>query len=200
MSKLSCCAGNVFKCSPKLRFAARACKLIGFVMVSMAGFGTAFSQEEGPVATAAPVDSTEYTAVIRSTPRIPGNPSDPAESASIDQGYRSQSLRGYFLAQWMYIDQGGRRTTFWGARILRLDADSPLRTLGLRQGDVITRLDGLPIWRGMYKEEGQEWQIIELENHFGHTEVRYIVRGTHQVRVGQINIDTSSDDVAPLPP
>ena len=169
-------------------------------MVTMAGIGNAFSQDEGPVATEAPVDSTEYTSGKQYTTTVPGSTTEQTVKTPIDQGYRSQSLRGYFLAQWMYIDQGGKRTTFWGARILRLDADSPLRSLGLRQGDVITRLDGLPIWRDMYKEEGREWQIIELENHFGHTEVRYIVRGTHQVRVGHINIDSSIDDVAPLPP
>jgi len=52
----------------------------------------------------------------------------------------------------------------------------------------------------MYKESGGPWQVVELDNHFGQTEVRYIARGTHQVRVGQINIDTTEDDSSPLPP
>lgn len=58
----------------------------------------------------------------------------------------------------------------------------------------------LPIWRGMFKEPGKQWQFVELENHSGQTEVRYIARGTHQVRVGKINIDSSEDDSSPLPP
>jgi hypothetical protein len=182
MASLRCWEITVVRLKTLSFLASRNCRLIALLGLISAFSGTVFSQEDEPVTRLAPVDSTIYT------DRTP------------IEGYRSNSLRGSFRAQWMYIIQGGKRTTFWGARVLRLDADSPLRTLGLMQGDVITRLDGLPIWRGMYKEDGREWQVIELDNHFGHTEVRYIVQGTHQVRVGQINIDTSIDDGAPLPP
>lgn len=117
--------------------------------------------------------------------------------------YRSAALRGEFLAQRMFIIQGGRRIEFWGARIVRLSAESPLRQLGARPGDVVTRLDGTPIWFNMFKRSDGAWQIVELERHFGNTEVRWIAQGTHKVRVGTMNIDTDfepTEDDVPLMP
>ena len=157
-----------------------------------------FAQNDAPAPDSEAVDSTEYAAMASTGAMVES--SGRVARSIIDQAYRSAGLHGNFTAQWMYINQGGRRVTFWGARIIRLEPDSPLRSLGVRSGDVITRLDGIPIWRGMYKESGGPWQVVELDNHFGQTEVRYIARGTHQVRVGQINIDTTEDDSSPLPP
>jgi hypothetical protein len=117
--------------------------------------------------------------------------------------YRSAALRGEFLAQRMFIIQGGRRIEFWGARIVRMTADSPLRQLGARAGDVVTRLDGTPIWANMFRRSDGAWQIVELERHFGNTEVRWIAQGTHRVRVGTMNIDTdfeAADEDVPLSP
>lgn len=108
-------------------------------------------------------------------------------------GYRSNTLGGTFLAQWMYIRVNGQTHTFWGARALSLDVQSPLRTLGMRSGDVVTRLDGTPIWVGMHQRNGV-WQIPELEEHFGTTDVRFILQGTNRVRVGQIVLDFHDDD------
>lgn len=72
-------------------------------------------------------------------------------------------------------------------RAVRLTSDpefgSPLQTLGLRQGDVITRLDGIPVTN-----------FAELENHFAQTTVRFIRQGTVQVQNGTIFIDTTGNN------
>lgn len=112
----------------------------------------------------------------------------------INNGYYSASLRGHFMAQWMYIIYQGRRHEFWGARIMHLDYDSPVRQLGVNPGDVLTRLDGIPVWRGMNRISGQPWQMPELDNHFGRTEVRFLLRGTNQVRVGDMMLDGTIPD------
>jgi hypothetical protein len=118
-----------------------------------------------------------------------------------DNAYYSHTLRGHFRAQWMFINQRGRRVTFWGARILSLDIDSPLRDLGLSPGDVITRLDGISIARNMLRENGGPWQLVQMERHFGRTEVRYIHPGTNRVYVGDIMLDGHwPDDPNPIPP
>jgi hypothetical protein len=118
--------------------------------------------------------------------------------------YFSPTLKGHFLAQWMYVTDRGRRINFWGARIVRIEHDSPVRQLGLNPGDVITRLDGIPIWRDMFREAGKPWQIIEFENHFGRTEVRYILRGANRVRIGDMMLDGTVtdgfDDLEPVRP
>lgn len=62
------------------------------------------------------------------------------------------------------------------------DFDSPLLAIGLRQGDVITRLDGIPVTN-----------FRELENHFDQTTVRFIRQGTSQVQNGTIFIDVGNN-------
>ncbi|MFZ4731637.1 MAG: hypothetical protein ACOYK7_03755 [Pirellulales bacterium] len=114
--------------------------------------------------------------------------------------YRSENLQGNFIAQWLFIRQNGKVIRFWGARIIRLDPSSPLRSIGLRPGDVITRLDGIPVWRGMSRIGQDPWQLIQLEEHFGLTEVRFINQGSQVIRVGQINLDSFPNDPRPLPP
>lgn len=117
------------------------------------------------------------------------------------KGYRSHTLRGTFKMQWMYIVQRGRMVTFWGARIISLEPDSPVWQLGVRPGDVITRLDGVPVWRGMRRGRDGDWDIPEMERHYGATEVRYIRQGQHIVRVGQIILDGGHwDDGSGLEP
>lgn len=82
--------------------------------------------------------------------------------------YFSPRLGARFLVQQMYLPQFGN---FWAARIVSEPAwDSPLRQLGLEEGDVITRLDGLPVMNTQ-----------ELERHVLDTGVRYIKAGTQQV-------------------
>jgi hypothetical protein len=118
--------------------------------------------------------------------------------------YYSPTLRGRFWAQWMFILRGGSQVNFWGARVVQLDYDSPVWQLGLAPGDVITRLDGLSIANGMFREDGGTWQIVELDNHFGRTEVRFIHRGSNQVRIGAMMLDgTAHEDypeVVPVSP
>lgn len=172
-------------------------------MILLAGASIAIGQDDVPRADREAVSSYQYTVQVER-----GNEQEVTEyledgttrAYQINRSYRSPNLRANFLAQWMFIRQNGRIVKFWGARIVRLEADSPLRSLGVRTGDVITRLDGVPVWKGMFKEEGQPWQLIQLEEHYGQTEVRFIIQGTQQVRVGQINLDSHHDDVTPLPP
>jgi hypothetical protein len=62
-----------------------------------------------------------------------------------------------------------------------------LNALGLTLGDVITRLDGIPVTN-----------FAELDNHYDVTYVRYIKQGTIQVRNGTIYIPWGG--VVPVPP
>lgn len=127
----------------------------------------------------------------------------PAEGAQLDQGgqyhqqwvvqgggaYYSPTLRGHFRAQWLFMQQGGRQFRFWGARIVHLEFNSPLRQIGLSPGDVITRLDGVSVARGMFRQDGGPWQMVQMERHFGRTEVRYIARGTNMVQIGDMMLN-----------
>lgn len=104
----------------------------------------------------------------------------------------------------MAITQGGQKVSFWGARITSVDQFSPIRALGVRPGDVITRLDGIPIGNGIQQTQNGEWIAPELDRHFGDTEVRFIISGTNKVNIGKImisNITTpnggNSIEVAP---
>ncbi len=63
----------------------------------------------------------------------------------------------------------------------RPEPGSPLSQLGLRSGDVITRLDGTPVTR-----------TEELERHIIETDVRYIKSGGKTAREGQIYIDPNT--------
>ena len=103
--------------------------------------------------------------------------------------YYSPTLRGHFRAQWLLLRQGGRQFRFWGARIVHLDFNSPLRQIGLSPGDVVTRLDGISVARGMFRQGNQPWQMVQMEQHFGRTEVRYIIRGTNVVQCGDMMLD-----------
>ncbi len=120
------------------------------------------------------------------------------------EAYYSPTFRCHLVAQWMYIQQSGRPVNFWGARIVSLGHDSPLRQLGLNPGDVITRLDGIQIWRGMYREAGRPWNLVEFENHYGRTESATSFEARIQVRVGDVLLDGTIhdgfDDVAPIKP
>jgi S1-C subfamily serine protease len=68
--------------------------------------------------------------------------------------------------------------TFPGAKLLSYpDPGSPLRQIGLRPGDIITRLDGVRVT-----------SYAELDRHYANTSVRY-VRYPATVRIGTIFID-----------
>jgi hypothetical protein len=81
-----------------------------------------------------------------------------------------------------------------------MDPTSPLAGLGLRIGDVVTRLDGIRISRHMYRASpGAEWTIPELDRHYGGTEVRYIFTGTQTVNVGWIVLNPIGPGPGPGP-
>jgi hypothetical protein len=148
------------------------------VMVCAAVFSASVTAQEEPVAQVPPVAAGVYQS-----------------NATYDTpGYHSATLGAVFRTEWMYILQNGQQITFWGARITRLNVDSPLHALAVRVGDVITRLDGIRISTDMYQDNGI-WQLPECERHFGRTEVRYIITGTNTVRIG----DTMLSGGGPVP-
>lgn len=109
------------------------------------------------------------------------------------RAYHSERLGADFLIQKIRI---AGFDSFWAARIVsRPESNSPLRQLGLDVGDVITRLDGVPLTN-----------YEELERHIVETDVRYIRSGTSRVRRGEIYISPYStqrpedDDEQILPP
>ena len=60
--------------------------------------------------------------------------------------------------------------------------DSPLRDMGLRKGDVITRLNDFPAST-----------LVQLDMHTGNTLIRYIKTGTTKVLLANIYIPTDAD-------
>jgi hypothetical protein len=101
--------------------------------------------------------------------------------------YYSPRLGARFLIQQMYLPQFG---SFWAARIVsQPEFNSPLRQLGLDEGDVITRLDGLPVINTM-----------ELERHILQTGVRFIHAGEQVVHKGTMFINPGQYFVDPYNP
>jgi len=156
-----------------------------------------------------PVDATVFE-----SPKAPqalrtdGDPNQPktAEMRMPVGTYRSDSLGGEFQGQFMRLtiggNQNGQSFVFWGARAISLDPDSPLRDLSMRSsngratpfqvGDVLTRLDDVPIANGKFQDRRGVWQLPELEEHFGPTTVRWIKTGHSFVNVGQILLDNNA--------
>jgi hypothetical protein len=62
-----------------------------------------------------------------------------------EPGYRSNKLGGEFVGKRMKITVGGSANgqsyIFFGVRVLQLDRDSPLRRLGMVEGDVINHVN-----------------------------------------------------------
>ena len=100
-------------------------------------------------------------------------------------GYFSQTLRCHFTVRTVQFNG----YTVRAARLVsNPEWGSPLRKLGLRQGDVIFRLDGVPVSNN-----------YELDNHYSWTTVRYSRQGVSQIENGKIYIDNqqladNSDD------
>ena len=115
-----------------------------------------------------------------------------AALATEPQGYKmiaggsySASLGAEFRVETFHLPAFGQ---FTGVRLVSVpDANSPLRTLGLQPGDVITRLDGV-----------RADNLAELENHHSLTQVRYIKTGTQTVRIGNIFINNNGGGVQPI--
>jgi len=103
-----------------------------------------------------------------------------ASNAPIDpntgtiQGYYSVRLQGHFQIRDFFVPQYGN---FCAVRIASLDQSSPLRQIGLRSGDVITRLDGVRIDN-----------LSELDRHAYDTAVRFIRSGTQFAQTREVYI------------
>lgn len=117
-------------------------------------------------------------------------------------GYYSARLRAQFLLERMAIPG----YIFWGARITYLEPNSPLRRIGLIEGDVVTRLDGIRIGRNKYYIQTTPgagyYALPQCERHHSNTQVRYIKTGTTTVRNGYTNLGPPSfpPPPSPLPP
>ncbi|MFT5527572.1 MAG: hypothetical protein ACI9HK_005554 [Pirellulaceae bacterium] len=150
-----------------------------------------------------PVDATVFDAhaVGLEEKPVPGQPRKAALVKPVGT-YRSDSLGGEFIAQWMQItiggNQNGQSFLFWGARAVSLDKKSPLRDLQVRfnngrperfqVGDVVTRLDDIKISGGMTKNRKGVWQIAQLDEHYGPTTFRWIKTGHSHVNVSKITL------------
>jgi len=124
------------------------------------------------------------------------DPNDPnatqAAPLRTEPGYKSKKLGGEFVGKKMRITIGGNANgttyTFFGVRALQLDQDSPLRRLGMVEGDVITRLDGNTLDTGM-SMAGTRQYLPELDSHIGLTDIRWIKQRTSRVIVEQVQLD-----------
>ncbi len=105
-------------------------------------------------------------------------------------GYYSPRLKAQLLLERVSIPG----YTFWGARIVYLQPDSPLRALNLNAGDMITRLDGIRIDRNKYwipLAGGGYWALPQIERHFGNTTIRHFHAGEHEVHDGTVRLGPS---------
>lgn len=136
-----------------------------------------------------PEDATVYNPPKAAALRTDPNSGAQAQPLVMQPGFRSKKLKGEFLGKPMYVQINGQSYPFWGARAVVLDQDSPLRKLGMVEGDVLSRLDGMYLNNGKFLQNGI-WQMPELEAHYGLTDVKWIKQGTHRVNIGQIVIDS----------
>ncbi len=105
---------------------------------------------------------------------------------AVEGAYYSHRLKAEFVIQNVYLPGWG---SFPAARIVSMPAmNSPLHRIGLTMGDVIYRLDGIPI---MYNYR-------ELDNHYAWTQVRFIKAGSSYRQTGWIYIPTYGP--GPVPP
>ncbi|TWT98128.1 hypothetical protein Pla108_22850 [Botrimarina colliarenosi] len=147
-----------------MRFVLSAA-LVGAVAVAASMQG-AEAQQSAPMQQGAP---------MRQQMQIPAGQQPVANMAS----HYSQRLKAKFVLQQMQIPN----FTFWGARIVGMDPDSPLHQIGLQLGDVVTRLDGTRINTGKWWDgNNQVWVLPQMERHYGRTEIRIIRSGTTVVR------------------
>lgn len=192
------------------------------VMLFAVTASTTFAQNENDD-NPEPVEATQFeSAQPQALVAGGGNPNQPPKLGMKNVGgtYRSDTLGGEFLCQYMRITIGGRQNgqsfVFWGARAISLDRDSPLRDLRMQMndgtfqkfqpGDVLTRLDDVKIDEDKFQDRNGAWQMPELDEHFGPTSVRWIKTGHSHVNVGEILLDNNatrgigSGRVAPVTP
>jgi len=127
------------------------------------------------------------------------------EESNTPDAYYSPRLKAQLRLQKLAVPG----SVFWGGRLVYVAPDSPLRRLKLDSGDVITHLDGNPIYRNRYwipiAGGRGYWAIPQCERHYGITEVRHYHSGeltahTGNVRLGPSispNIVLASGDIPP---
>jgi hypothetical protein len=103
--------------------------------------------------------------------------------------YYSPRLKARFLLQHMSVPG----YSFWGARVVDMDFNSPLRNINLHIGDVVTRLDGVRVSNRRYQQTdpvtgGLYWAIPQMERHYSYTHVRFIRTGTTLVQQLTVNL------------
>ncbi|MDR2116158.1 MAG: hypothetical protein LBP87_07240 [Planctomycetaceae bacterium] len=124
---------------------------------------------ERPIIVEKPVVVERQVLVEKTVPATPVLPAD----------YYSPKLGTTFIIQNMKIPG----YTFTAARLTSNPIEgSPLNTIGLRKGDVITRLDNAAVD-----------SLEELERHEKNTLIRYIKTGTTKVQLAKIYIPTDSE-------
>jgi hypothetical protein len=189
--------------------------VLSFVLFSAAA-STTFAQNAIDEDTPEPVDATEFDASQFESDQPQALVDDGEDSNQPRTGalkspapggtFRSDTLGGDFLCQFMRITIGGRQNgqsfQFWGARAVSLDHDSPLRDLRMRMnngtvqkfqpGDVLTRLDNVKVDEDKFQNRKGVWQMPELDEHFGPTTVRWIKSGHSHVNIGQIMLDNDA--------
>ena len=114
------------------------------------------------------------------------------QTVQITKAYYSPKLKAQLKAQFMEANFPNVGTiSFWGARIVGMDLNSPLKSLpNVQLGDVITRIDGISIGTDLSKPDGQAYfNIPQVEQHFGWSEFRWMKTGTTKVLVNTINLD-----------
>ncbi|MCA9055147.1 MAG: hypothetical protein KDA75_15000 [Planctomycetaceae bacterium] len=142
---------------------------------------------EQPVAISEQVATTERQVVVSQQPgqavqQLVVDPSQPNQLA-----YFSPRLGARFLVEETFLPQFGN---FWAARIVsEPEFGSPLCQLGLDEGDLITRMDGLPVM-----------STCELERHILDTGVRFIRAGGQNVFKGTMYINPQMVFVDPYNP
>ena len=113
--------------------------------------------------------------------------------------YFSPRLKARFVLQQMSIPGH----SFWGARIVEMNIDSPLRQLNLQLGDVVTRLDGIRISDGRFQQRdfatgSLVWQIPQMENHYSLTQVRLIRSGQTFAQEGTVDLGPLHQQPRPI--
>ena len=108
--------------------------------------------------------------------------------AIVSGSYYSPRLKARFVVEQMTIPGH----CFLGARIVDMDFNSPLRQINLHVGDVVTRIDGIRVTNGKFRQNdfrtGQSyWALPQMEKHYSHAHVRFIRTGTHLVQ--QLTVD-----------
>jgi hypothetical protein len=135
-----------------------------------------------PQASLAPVQGPAPAAAPALERQLVVDPTQPNQLA-----YFSPRLGARFLVEPVSMPKYG---SFWAARIVSVpDHNSPLMQLGLGEGDLITRMDGLPLTC-----------TIELERHVLETGIRFIRAGEYSVCHGTLFIDPGMYFVDPYAP